>query len=197
MSDSRSSSEQRKAEILEAALECYIEFGADAMSIEQIHQRSGASIGSIYHHFGSKQGIQAALYLDLIERYHQYVRASAREAADAEAFVRRVVIAHGSWTVAHPNWARYLIDMRRSEAVTSIRDELRQHNQQFFGELSTRAQQYVDAGLIRRLPLALYEPILLGPTQEFVRLLLSGRYDGDSNAALDMLADAAWRALKA
>ena len=30
---------------------------------EDVRMRSGASVGSIYHHFGSKEGIAGALYL--------------------------------------------------------------------------------------------------------------------------------------
>ena len=53
----------RKDEILQAALACFTDFGVDATTIEMIRDRSGASIGSLYHHFGNKERIIGALYL--------------------------------------------------------------------------------------------------------------------------------------
>ena len=53
----------RKQEILQAALACFTEFGVEATTIEMIRDRSGASIGSVYHHFGNRERIIAALYL--------------------------------------------------------------------------------------------------------------------------------------
>ena len=51
----------RKQEILQAALACFTEFGVEATTIEMIRDRSGASIGSLYHHFGNRERIIAAL----------------------------------------------------------------------------------------------------------------------------------------
>ena len=54
----------RRKEILQAALSCFSEQGFDATTVEQIRHRSGASTGSIYHHFKNKAHIAAALYLE-------------------------------------------------------------------------------------------------------------------------------------
>ena len=58
----------RKQEILQAALACFTEFGVEATTIEMIRDRSGASIGSLYHHFGNRERIIAVLYLEGIGR---------------------------------------------------------------------------------------------------------------------------------
>ena len=49
--------QSRKDSILTAALACITDVGADATTIEMIRERSGASIGSLYHHFGNKDCI--------------------------------------------------------------------------------------------------------------------------------------------
>ena len=61
----------RRDAILEAALEAFDATGATA--IEEVRRRSGASVGSIYHHFGNVDGVVAALYLEI-----QIGRASCR-----------------------------------------------------------------------------------------------------------------------
>ena len=50
----------RKDEILQAALACFATW-RDATTIEMIRDRSGASIGSLYHHFGNKERIHGEL----------------------------------------------------------------------------------------------------------------------------------------
>jgi AcrR family transcriptional regulator len=44
----------RKQEILDAALRGFAEKGLAGTTVEEVRRRSGASVGSIYHHFGDK-----------------------------------------------------------------------------------------------------------------------------------------------
>mgnify|MGYP006202907829 CR=1 FL=1 len=52
-----------KRDIFRKALRLFNEQGIEATTIEMIRDRSGASIGSLYHHFGNKERIIGALYL--------------------------------------------------------------------------------------------------------------------------------------
>ncbi len=53
------------ARALEAALELFSSHGYGATSMRQISERSGLSVGNLYHHFGSKE----AIFQRLIEEY--------------------------------------------------------------------------------------------------------------------------------
>src|SRR5689334_13103758 len=64
LSPRRLATSKRRRAILDAALSCFLKSGFDAATIEHIRDASGASFGSIYHHFGSKQAIAAALYVE-------------------------------------------------------------------------------------------------------------------------------------
>ena len=61
----------RKQSVLEAALECFSELGVEGTTIHQIQRRAGCSIGSIYHHFGSKEGIAEELFILGVQRLNQ------------------------------------------------------------------------------------------------------------------------------
>ena len=52
-----------KRQILAEALQCFLEQGIETATIEMIRERSGASVGAIYHHFKHKEGLVAALYV--------------------------------------------------------------------------------------------------------------------------------------
>jgi len=47
--------------ILREALACFNEVGIEATSIETIRARCDTSVGAIYHHFGNKEGLVAAI----------------------------------------------------------------------------------------------------------------------------------------
>lgn len=53
----RATTPARRATILKAALGCFIGQGVEATTIDDIRRASGSSIGSLYHHFGNKEGI--------------------------------------------------------------------------------------------------------------------------------------------
>ena len=62
-------SHTRQQTILKAALHLFLERGFGATTLDQILERSKASVGSFYHHFQSKVDVAAALYLETLEYY--------------------------------------------------------------------------------------------------------------------------------
>ena len=56
-----------RRKVLDAALELFSERGYFNTAVPDIVSRSGVSTGSIYHHFGDKQGVARALYQQLLE----------------------------------------------------------------------------------------------------------------------------------
>ena len=61
----------RRQVILDAALEAFAERGTAAATVDDVRRRSGASVGSIYHHFGDKEGLAAALYVEGLRSYQE------------------------------------------------------------------------------------------------------------------------------
>ncbi|MCU0692391.1 MAG: hypothetical protein MUF54_13405 [Polyangiaceae bacterium] len=70
-------------------------------------------------------------------------------------------------------------------------------NEAFVQQVARWFTPHIRAGRLRRLPQDLTIALLLGPSQEFSRLLLSGRTTTDIKTASDTLAEATWRALMA
>src|SRR5690606_7358080 len=98
----------RKQEILQAALACFTEHGVDATTIEMIRDRSGASIGSLYHHFGNRERIIAALYLEGIGEYAALLEAGLVDTLQPEACVKLCGTCYIDWGVADPDGARFV-----------------------------------------------------------------------------------------
>jgi len=63
----------RQRRILETALDLFTRRGYFNTSVHDIQRAADISIGSIYHHFGNKEGIAKALYDDLVAQMTEAV----------------------------------------------------------------------------------------------------------------------------
>ena len=76
-------------------------------------------------------------------------------------------------------------------------DRVRELNRDFFPRVEAWMERRVQSGALRPLPADLWEPVLLGPSQEFARLWLAGRTRISLRRAERELADATWNAVRA
>ena len=88
--------------VLDAALALFARRGYEATTVEEIRRVSGASIGSIYHHFGGKEGIAAALYLRALTDYQAGFLAALHARRGPRAGIEAVVRHDLDWIEAHP-----------------------------------------------------------------------------------------------
>lgn len=186
----------RRREILEAALACFARRGYAATTIEDIRRASGASTGSLYHHFRGKEPLAGALYLEGLRDYHESLRAQLDDWDDAEALVTGIVLHYVEWVTSHPDWARYLLEMRRAESVRAVEREIRSLTRRSFAKLAEHMDPFVRSGTLSKLGDELYAALILGPAHSVAgKWLPRGRLD-DLRAAGPVLAEAAWRALR-
>jgi AcrR family transcriptional regulator len=187
-------SNPRRDAILDAALKVFTEEGVAAASIERIRELSGASTGSIYHYFGSKEGIAGALYVACLADYQRAFLRAVESEDRAREFIEAGVRQHLAWVAANRERAILLTTVREALTLADVA-ELRALNSRFFGRLTQLFAPWTEAGRLRGLPLNLLEAIWIGPSQELTRHWLAGRAQTLEDAA-DTLATAAWNALK-
>ncbi|WP_317203523.1 helix-turn-helix domain-containing protein [Janthinobacterium sp.] len=185
---------ERQQTILAAALAVFSEKGIAAATIDDIRQRSAASVGSIYHHFGTKEGIAAALFAQGLDDYWARLIAATGAEARAERAIDALLEAHIGWIVAHPDLARFLF-ARRQAVSPEYEQAIRQRTAGHFKVLFELFKPWFRQGVLRRLPFELYGPLLLGPAQELSRLWLGGRAQADPRLSVKELSGAAWRSL--
>ncbi|SNR42782.1 transcriptional regulator, TetR family [Haloechinothrix alba] len=186
---------ERRRAILDAALACFTAKGFSATTVDDIRIRSGASVGSIYHHFGGKERIAAALYVAGIRDYQEGTLAVLREHQEARAGITALVGHHLRWIAEHPDLARFLLRRRETEVALANDGELREMNWALFEAIAEWLRPHVAAGRVRSLPTDLYSALLIGPSQEFARHWLEGRTKSTIERAERSLAEAAWAAV--
>lgn len=184
----------KKRQIIEAALRCFSEHGVANSTIEMIRQASGASVGSLYHHFGNKEAIAAAVFIEGMRDFAGQVMSALATAQGAEGGIKALVRANVEWISSHPEWARYCFhhraqvrDGRAGERFSSDTQHFQQRVREWF---SPYAEQ------LRDLPPEVFAALIVGPTHEYARHWLAGRTLQPLEQQLAFFADAAWRAVK-
>jgi len=191
-----SRSDERRRAILDAALACFGERGFQATSMEEIRARSSASVGSIYHHFESKERLAAALYLEGLAAYQDgFVAALARH-RDAERGVKAMVHQHLAFVSAQPELAAYLLSMRNDDTVTARQADARALRQEFFRRVFAWIAPRRARGEIKALADHVLVALVIGPSQEYGRYWLGHRDPRDLARARTLLANAAWESVR-
>jgi AcrR family transcriptional regulator len=180
----------RRQEILDAALRSFNEKGVAATTVDDVRRLSGASVGSLYHHFGGKDELAEQLYVEILRDYQRGFLAVLARERDAEHGIKGLVRHHLRWVRRNPDRARYLLRGRPPGS-----DAVRELNRELFQATAAWLEPHVEAGRVRHLPLDLTYAIMAGPAQEFSRHWLEGRMRSPAREAERELADAAWRAL--
>lgn len=184
--------EVRRRAILQAALEAFSTKGFTDMTMEDIRVLSGASTGSIYHHFENKEKLALALYLegrkDLYIHLHNSLMVN-----HARDGIKALIYAYIGWYEQNPELGRYLLQAGSAEYLADQVKSLRQSPDAFQLQLKQWLDPFIDAGLIKNLPPQVCFPLIIGPSKEFVRRwLLTTRNTEELQAAREILADAAW-----
>ncbi|MGH2585562.1 MAG: TetR/AcrR family transcriptional regulator, partial [Dehalococcoidia bacterium] len=161
--------------ILAAALELFSSRGYEATTIEDVRDASGASTGSIYHHFGSKQALAAELFLEGLAGYQAEVLDVLGQHTEAEAGVRALVHHYLAWTRKHRTLARFILTTRAPDVREATDPKVQELNQRFWMETRAWRDARIASGQLRNLPADIYRSVVLGPAEAYARRWLTGR----------------------
>jgi AcrR family transcriptional regulator len=188
-----------RSAVLDAAADLFDTRGFAAVSIADLTAASGVSNGSIYHHFGAKDGVLAALVVDALGGYQDGLLATLdAHAGDAAAAVRAAVAFELGWFEAHPRAARLVIAHRDQVAASATGgDRLRALNRSFTRRVRAWLGRAQGAGAIpAAVDLTLLHAIVFAPARELGSLWLAGRVKGRPATSAAALGDAAWAGLQ-
>ncbi len=166
----RLDTDARKESILHAAREVYAAHQYTDVSAAQVAQAAGASTALVFHYFGSKAGLYAAVVDSAIATLvaaQEAALAALPEGVSARDRIRASVLVYLDYVAAHPHtWAapltggeepREAIDVRRKARaayVEALRDVLKptawaRHEYAlwgYFGFLDQACLRWVDGG---------------------------------------------------
>jgi len=187
---------KRKQQIIQAALACFIQTGVTDTSIADICKLAGASIGSVYHHFKSKELLAASVYLEGIRNYQNGYLAELENCDNPKDGITAVVHYHLWWVIDHPDWSRYLFKERHAAFMGKAEEKFNRLNHTFMRQASSWFREHIDAGKLKNLPPDIFTSVLMGPCLEFARHYLFGQTRSNPEEAAQKISQAIWQALK-
>ena len=192
--------EARRKAILDAALSCFASKGFTETTMEDIRKLSGASTGSIYHHFSNKEMLARALYLEGRSSLNAALSRSINT-NDLRKGIEAMVHAYLCWFEQNADLGQYLLQAGESEYLSAYVKVLRQKTRTTLPRENLSEQlfrwlaPFISDGSLVSLPQSLYIPLILGPSREFIRIWLRTRQPAEIQEAREPLAQAAWLVL--
>lgn len=184
-----------KRRILAGALACFNDHGIEPTTIDMLKERCEASVGNLYHHFGSKEGLVAALFFCALEAQAALTDEGFRQASTARDGVAALVFAYVDWVTTQPELARYMFQARSSVAKGPHAQDLQQRNRQRGKALMAWfAEPERESGLME-WPAELLLSLIIGQSENYCRAWLSGRVKTSPRQYRELLAEAAWRSV--
>lgn len=192
----QSRGEETKSRLVDAALEVYAGRGEEWFTVHAVVAASGVSLGSLYHHFGSFDGLAAALYARCLGRLLDAIADALDEARGPRAGIVALVTTYLAFTREHA------VEMRFVHASSYARF-LPAHAATIAAAKAPRLERifawlhpHVQAGKIVALPAPLFEILVVGPVAEAARRWLAGAPDFDLDEAARLLPERIWRAVR-
>ncbi|MEM6999433.1 MAG: TetR/AcrR family transcriptional regulator [Pseudomonadota bacterium] len=184
-----------KARVLSAALNHFTEAGVERTNVGDILHDADISVGSLYHHFGSKEGVAEALFVEGVEQFNQNLLSELASHGSAERGVKSIVISCCHWVTEQPQLAAFMLS-REIKLSEETKQELRELDRANRKALSNWFTPHIDAGHLKQLDFNIYVSIISGPTLEYSRMWLSGRYARSPATVAADMSEAAWQAVR-
>jgi AcrR family transcriptional regulator len=191
------STRRRRQAILDAALECFSTIGYDQTTLADIRRKAGASTGSIYHHFGSKERIAASLYLDGLRQTQEAGLAALLHTRTARTGIGAQVGAYIDWVVDHPALATFLFAMRRAPFLDDDEPAIAELNTDTHERAARWIADRVAAGELPDLEPAMRWALVFGPCRHWAGSWLRGTTTTSPDVAKRQISTAVYAALQA
>ncbi|MEU3775310.1 TetR/AcrR family transcriptional regulator [Streptomyces sp. NPDC032472] len=182
--------------LLAAALRVYAESGQQGFTVNAVTASSGVSLGSLYHHFGSFDGLAAALYTRCMGRLFADLTAAVTRARTARTGVKALVGAYLKFTREQRDAALFLHASAYSGYLAVHAEEIRAAREEQLAGILGWMGSRMAKGEIVPLPGPLVEVMVMGPVAEAARRWLSSTYELDLDEAARLLPDVIWRSLR-
>lgn len=171
-------------------------FSEGALTVRALSKRSGVSVGSIYHHFGTLDGVRAAVYEGAMSDLLDTLLARLEGVEEPKEGVEALVRTYLRWSIDHPLEALFIHGAVADPFKEPFAEGLQQSKAPRIAALFGHMAPWVESGQIVPLPPHIYEMLLIGPSAEVVRRWLGGAPLESVHEAARCLPERIWAALR-
>lgn len=179
--------------ILTAALDLFVERGFHNVSIHDVQKGANVSIGSIYNHFGGKEGIAKALYHHLMREFEEMVEDVIAEDLSNRERCNKLIQWLFEYTETRRNIISYMLHAKHREFLP---DEPPIYSSTPFVAMCDIVQQGMATGEIRQGDPRIVAAVVFGGAIRLIHLRLDGVINEPLMNHYGELIDCLWQGLQ-
>ncbi|MEW8322150.1 MAG: TetR/AcrR family transcriptional regulator [Candidatus Thiodiazotropha taylori] len=179
--------------ILSTALDLFVERGYHNVSIHDIQKLANVSIGSIYNHFGGKEGVAKALYYHLIREMEELVADVIDENLSFRESCNRIISLLFEYTESKRNIVAYVLHAKHQEFLP---DEPPICSSTPFKTMRNIVQRGMESGEIRDGDPWVVASGVFGGAIRLIHLRLDGVLNVPLPELYDELIDCMWHGME-
>lgn len=178
--------------ILSTALLLFTGRGYFATSVHDIRRSADLSIGSIYHHFDSKESIARAIYDDLLSRITNVAEEAAATATTTRGKCRAIIAALFALAESDPLTMHFVLHARHREFLP---EALPICSTRPFEMMREMIVDGIASGEVRQLDPVVASAVVFGGAIRLIHLALDGVLPGPITTYLEETVEAGWRGI--
>ncbi|MFI0354591.1 TetR/AcrR family transcriptional regulator [Actinomadura sp. 9N407] len=178
---------------LYAANDPYAAKGPDGLTMSALIAETGISSGSLYHHFGSFDGLRAALYARCMADLLDSIVEALERSRTARTGVRALVEAYLRFTQENRPAAHFIHASSYADFLPAYAERVAAAKNPRMGRIAAWLRPYVESGDVLPLPDPFTEMLVIGPVAETSRRWLAGDPGIDLAVASRILPERIWR----
>lgn len=178
--------------ILTAALDLFVRRGYHKVSVHDVQKQADVSIGSIYNHFGGKEGIARALYHHLLQEFDDVINDILAQYPGAIERCNEIVRQLFAFTETHRNIIAYIFHPRHNEFLP---DEPPISASDPFTTIRRVVSEGMDQGDIRSHNAWVASTTIFGGPMRMIQLRLDGSIKQPLPELLDDTLDSIWHGM--
>ena len=175
--------------ILTAALDLFVENGYHNVSIHEIQKTADVSIGSIYNHFGGKEGTADALYKHVLNEIDELVDGVIKEIDSPAEQCKEIIHQLFEHTETHPHIIAFVFHTKHTEFIPQ---EPLSSDALAFKKIREIVKQGMLCNEFKLTDSWVATSAIFGGAIKMIQLRLDGLVEKPLNNYYDMIIDAAW-----
>lgn len=184
-------SDDKRARLLEAALDLFETRGFDAVAVPEIAAKAGVAVGTVYRHFETKEALVNALYRQWKQAYNDFVLAPLPEGLKPRERFSRYWNRMTLFARSNPRATRFM-DLHHHAAY--LDDDSRALSKAYAQVAEEFVRSARAQGAIRDLDPIMVVALMWGAAAGLVKFAASGALDFNAKLAGEM-EEALWRAI--
>lgn len=175
--------------ILTAGLTLFVENGYHNVSVHDIQKAANVSIGSIYKHFGGKEGIAKKLYYHLLNEIDELINQATKDKSTIREKSEEIIRLLFTYTETERNIIAFIFLPNHQDFLP---DEPPICSASPFRRMREIIREGMDDGEIREMSTEVAASAIFGVAIRMVQLRLDGIVEKPLPTYLDEVFDAAW-----